>query len=91
MDYACNSIYSLLILNYLSRRDFEVSYELDVHSLCTDFQEDISFHFSLGWTNLVKKFLAPRNARLAILLGANVSFPISFLYSILNFAKMNYL
>eukprot|EP00112_Aurelia_sp_Birch-Aquarium-sp1_P000229 Seg1019.4 transcript_id=Seg1019.4/GoldUCD/mRNA.D3Y31 product=Mitofusin-2 protein_id=Seg1019.4/GoldUCD/D3Y31 len=55
------------------RRDFEVSYELDVHSLCTDFQEDISFHFSLGWTNLVKKFLAPRNARLAILLGANIS------------------
>ena len=80
---------NIIIFNFHSRRDFEVSYELDVHSLCTDFQEDISFHFSLGWTNLVKKFLAPRNARLAILLGANVSFVISFLDLIKNFAMMN--
>ena len=65
---------SVKLFNLLSfRRDFEVSYELDVHSLCSDFQEDITFHFSLGWTNLMRKYLAPRNARLAILLGANVS------------------
>eukprot|EP00795_Rhopilema_esculentum_P007126 gene7126-12781_t len=62
-----------VIVQLTPRRDFEVSYELDVHSLCTDFQEDISFHFSLGWTNLVRRFLAPRNAKLAMLLGANIS------------------
>jgi len=61
------------IFQLTPRRDFEVSYELDVQSLCTDFQEDISFHFSLGWSNLIKRFLAPRNARLAMLLGANIS------------------
>ncbi len=59
-----------------------MSYELDVHSLCTDFQENIAFQFSLGWTNLVKKFLAPRHARLAMILGANVSKLIRYDYLI---------
>lgn len=52
--------------------DFQASYKLDVPSLCTDFQEDIEFHFSLGWQAILRKFLAPHNAGLAIALGANI-------------------
>ena len=54
------------------RSSFEVSYELDVHHLCADFQEDVTFRFSLGWTSLLNKFIAHRNPRLAMLLGAPV-------------------
>ena len=54
------------------RLDFQASYKLDVPSLCTDFQEDIEFHFTLGWQAILRKFLAPHNAGLAIALGANV-------------------
>eukprot|EP00794_Sanderia_malayensis_P015023 gene15023-16573_t len=74
------------------RRDFEVSYELDVHSLCTDFQEDIAFQFSLGWANLVKKFLAPRHARLAVILGANISksTPLDSIATAARQAKLRY-
>jgi len=52
--------------------DFQASYKLDVPSLCTDFHEDIEFHFTLGWQAILRKFLAPHNAGLAIALGANV-------------------
>lgn len=52
--------------------DFQANYKLDVPSLCTDFQEDIEFHFTLGWQAILRKFLAPHNAGLAIALGANV-------------------
>lgn len=54
------------------RTNFAVSYELDVPNLCSDFQEDVTFKFSFGWTNLVNKFITPRNPRLALLLGAPV-------------------
>lgn len=63
--------YSLLVLFCFSL-DFQASYKLDVPSLCTDFQEDIEFHFTLGWQAILRKFLAPHNAGLAIALGANV-------------------
>lgn len=52
--------------------DFQASYKLDVPSLCIDFREDIEFHFSLGWQAILRKFLAPHNASLAIALGANL-------------------
>ncbi|XP_065656566.1 mitofusin-2 isoform X2 [Hydra vulgaris] len=52
------------------KTNFSVSYELDVPNLCSDFQEDISFQFSLGWSNLISKYVAPRNPRLAFMLGA---------------------
>ncbi|EDO42379.1 predicted protein [Nematostella vectensis] len=55
------------VLPLTPRQDFEVCYQLEIHNLCSDFKEDIEFHFSLGWEALVKRFLAPRNARLAIL------------------------
>jgi len=55
-----------------SALDFQASYKLDVPSLCIDFKEDIEFHFSLGWQAILRKFLAPHNAGLAIALGANL-------------------
>ena len=56
------------------KSSFMVTYELDIPNLCSGFQEDISFKFSLGWSALVSKFVAPRNPRLAILLGAAVKY-----------------
>ncbi|KAM9378596.1 mitofusin-1-like [Phaethornis superciliosus] len=44
-------------------RKFDLSYDLNCHSLCADFQEDIMFHFSLGWTSLVNRFLGPKQAQ----------------------------
>uniref|UniRef100_A0A8C6UH20 Mitofusin 2 n=1 Tax=Neogobius melanostomus TaxID=47308 RepID=A0A8C6UH20_9GOBI len=48
------------------RHCFSLSYDLACDKLCGDFQEDISFHFSLGWTMLVKRFLGPQNSRRAL-------------------------
>uniref|UniRef100_A0A2K6NHL0 Mitofusin 1 n=1 Tax=Rhinopithecus roxellana TaxID=61622 RepID=A0A2K6NHL0_RHIRO len=47
---------------------FDLSYNLNYHKLCSDFQEDIVFRFSLGWSSLVHRFLGPRNAQ-RVLLG----------------------
>ena len=45
--------------NILPRREsFEVLYHLHFDNLCADFQEDIRFKFSLGFTALLKKFMA---------------------------------
>ncbi|KAG8136186.1 hypothetical protein E2320_009158 [Naja naja] len=33
-------------------RQFDLSYDLNCNTLCSDFQEDITFRFSLGWTAL---------------------------------------
>lgn len=49
---------------------FSLSYDLACDKLCSDFQEDISFHFSLGWTMLVNRFLGPKNTR-RVLMGYN--------------------
>nr|XP_060615159.1 mitofusin-2 [Anolis sagrei ordinatus] len=46
---------------------FTLSYDLNCHKLCADFQEDIEFHFSLGWSMLVKRFLGPKGTRRALL------------------------
>ncbi|KTG01207.1 hypothetical protein cypCar_00028042 [Cyprinus carpio] len=40
------------------RQCFALSYDLNCDKLCSDFQEDIGFHFSLGWTMLVPRPLA---------------------------------
>ncbi|KAK2090743.1 Mitofusin-1 [Saguinus oedipus] len=52
----------------ISCKKFDLSYNLNYHKLCSDFQEDIVFHFSLGWSSLVHRFLGPRNAQ-RVLLG----------------------
>uniref|UniRef100_A0A8C2C1W4 Mitofusin 2 n=1 Tax=Cyprinus carpio TaxID=7962 RepID=A0A8C2C1W4_CYPCA len=49
------------------RQCFALSYDLNCDKLCSDFQEDIGFHFSLGWTMLVNRFLGPKNTRLCVL------------------------
>lgn len=49
------------------RQCFSLSYDLACDKLCSDFQEDVSFHFSLGWTMLVNRFLGPKNTRRALL------------------------
>ncbi|TRY99440.1 hypothetical protein DNTS_022990 [Danionella cerebrum] len=56
------------------RQCFALSYDLNCDKLCSDFQEDISFHFSLGWTMLVNRFLGPKNTRRA-LMGYNDQIP----------------
>jgi len=48
--------------NILPRREaFEVLYHLNCENLCSDFQEDLSFRFSLGFGSLVKRFLSGSN------------------------------
>ncbi|KAJ8374380.1 hypothetical protein SKAU_G00049600 [Synaphobranchus kaupii] len=49
-------------------RMFDLSYDLNCGSLCSDFQENIEFQFSLGWTSLVNRFLGPANANRALML-----------------------
>ena len=49
--------------NILPRRDnFEVLYHLHFDNLCADFQEDIRFRFSLGFTALIQRFLSGSGA-----------------------------
>ncbi|KAL4630803.1 mitofusin-1-like [Arapaima gigas] len=49
-------------------RKFDLSYDLNCATLCSDFQENIEFQFSLGWTALVTRFLGPSNAKRALML-----------------------
>uniref|UniRef100_A0A8C9S8H8 Mitofusin 1b n=1 Tax=Scleropages formosus TaxID=113540 RepID=A0A8C9S8H8_SCLFO len=49
-------------------RKFDLSYDLNCATLCSDFQENIEFQFSLGWTALVNRFLGPVNAKRALML-----------------------
>ncbi|TSL97309.1 Mitofusin-2 [Bagarius yarrelli] len=58
------------------RQCFSLCYDLNCDKLCSDFQEDISFHFSLGWTMLVNRFLGPKDTRRA-LMGYNDQVPRS--------------
>jgi len=45
------------------RETFEVLYHLNCENLCSDFQEDLSFRFSLGFSSLMKKFLTNTQTR----------------------------
>ncbi|KAJ7993490.1 hypothetical protein DPEC_G00272960 [Dallia pectoralis] len=57
-------------------RKFDLSYDLNCASLCSDFQESIEFQFSLGWTALVNRFLGPTNAKRALML-VDKNFPVT--------------
>ncbi|XP_061739028.1 mitofusin-1b isoform X2 [Nerophis ophidion] len=59
---ACHSQVHLLVPN----RKLDLSYDLNCASLCSDFQEDIEFRFSMGWTALVHRFLGSVNAERAL-------------------------
>jgi len=43
--------------------DFSLSYHLDCSSLLSGFHEDLRFHFSLGITSLMRRFLGPYGPR----------------------------
>jgi len=50
--------------NILPRREaFEVLYHLNCDNLCSDFQEDLSFKFSLGFSCLMARFMASGQTR----------------------------
>uniref|UniRef100_A0A673Z3C0 Mitofusin 1b n=1 Tax=Salmo trutta TaxID=8032 RepID=A0A673Z3C0_SALTR len=55
---------------------FDLSYDLNCATLCSDFQENIEFQFSMGWTALVNRFLGPTNANRALML-VDKNFPVS--------------
>uniref|UniRef100_A0A673Z3T9 Mitofusin 1b n=1 Tax=Salmo trutta TaxID=8032 RepID=A0A673Z3T9_SALTR len=54
---------------------FDLSYDLNCATLCSDFQENIEFQFSMGWTALVNRFLGPTNANRALMLPCWLSMP----------------
>ncbi|XP_040003200.1 mitofusin-1 isoform X2 [Xiphias gladius] len=45
---------------------FKLTYDLGLAALCGDFQENIEFQFSLGWTALVARFIGAANAKRAL-------------------------
>merc|ERR1719244_2380734 len=50
--------------NILPRREaFEVLYHLNCDNLCSEFQEDLSFKFSLGFSCLMQRFMAAGQAK----------------------------
>uniref|UniRef100_A0A3Q4BV94 Dynamin-type G domain-containing protein n=1 Tax=Mola mola TaxID=94237 RepID=A0A3Q4BV94_MOLML len=51
-------------------RKFDLSYDLNCATICSDFQENIEFQFSLGWTAIVHRFLGAANAQRALKLTA---------------------
>ncbi|KAM9502014.1 mitofusin-1-like [Salvelinus alpinus] len=55
---------------------FDLSYDLNCATLCSDFQENIEFQFSMGWTALVNRFLGPTNANRALML-VDKNFPMT--------------
>uniref|UniRef100_A0A4W5RG50 Dynamin-type G domain-containing protein n=1 Tax=Hucho hucho TaxID=62062 RepID=A0A4W5RG50_9TELE len=69
---------------HLPSRKFVLSYDLNLATLCADFQENIDFQFTLGWTALVSRFIGPSNAKRA-LTAMNQKFQVSHsqgLYSV---------
>uniref|UniRef100_A0A669BPE3 Dynamin-type G domain-containing protein n=1 Tax=Oreochromis niloticus TaxID=8128 RepID=A0A669BPE3_ORENI len=55
---------------------FEITYDLGLAALCADFEENIDFQFSLGWTALVTRFIGASNAKRA-LSGADCAHKVS--------------
>lgn len=45
---------------------FEMTYDLKMAALCANFQENIDFQFSLGWTALVTRFIGATGAKRAL-------------------------
>ncbi|VDH94543.1 mitofusin, partial [Mytilus galloprovincialis] len=49
--------------NALSPCNFEMSYKLDCRNLCSEFEEDIQFRFSLGISSLMHRFLGTKRMK----------------------------
>ncbi|KAK1875291.1 Mitofusin-2 [Dissostichus eleginoides] len=45
---------------------FELTFDLGLAALCADFQENLDFRFSLGWTALVTRFIGAAGAKRAL-------------------------
>ncbi|KAK5860497.1 hypothetical protein PBY51_021969 [Eleginops maclovinus] len=45
---------------------FALTFDLGLAALCADFQENIDFRFSLGWTALVSRFIGAAGAKRAL-------------------------
>jgi mitofusin len=66
------------------RDEFEIAYRLDCRNLCSEFQEDISFHFTLGPMNLFRKLMGSNKFGIARqpyhydAVSVNLSFHLSF-------------
>ncbi|KAL3055771.1 hypothetical protein OYC64_018458 [Pagothenia borchgrevinki] len=45
---------------------FELTFDLGLAALCADFQENLDFQFSLGWTALVTRFIGAAGAKRAL-------------------------
>uniref|UniRef100_A0A8C5I8N6 Dynamin-type G domain-containing protein n=1 Tax=Gouania willdenowi TaxID=441366 RepID=A0A8C5I8N6_GOUWI len=58
-------------------RQFDLSYDLNCATLCSDFQENIEFQFSLGITALVHRFLGSVNAQRALKLTSQAALPLA--------------
>uniref|UniRef100_A0A8C6WF46 Mitofusin 1b n=1 Tax=Neogobius melanostomus TaxID=47308 RepID=A0A8C6WF46_9GOBI len=59
-------------------RKFDLSYDLNCAIICCDFQENIEFQFSLGWSALVHRFLGSVNAQRALkIMDQNFTTPSS--------------
>uniref|UniRef100_A0A8C6Q9M6 Mitofusin 1b n=1 Tax=Nothobranchius furzeri TaxID=105023 RepID=A0A8C6Q9M6_NOTFU len=71
---AAQSQVSMLVPN----RTFDLSYDLNCATICSDFQENIEFQFSLGWKCLVHRYLGSVNAQKALTL-VNKNFQVTFL------------
>lgn len=69
------------MMNVLPRHSFEVLYRLNCDSLCSDFQEDLEFRFSLGLVNIIKCFLGPTRSKKV--LGRSAE-SVSFVFFMIN-------
>uniref|UniRef100_A0A6Q2YZ83 Dynamin-type G domain-containing protein n=1 Tax=Esox lucius TaxID=8010 RepID=A0A6Q2YZ83_ESOLU len=64
---------------HLPSRKFDLTYDLNLATLCNDFKENIDFQFSLGWSSLVTRFIGPRNLELkAVILPLQNTSPTAF-------------
>merc|ERR1719438_230842 len=65
--------------NILPRREtFEVLYHLNCDNLCSDFQEDLGFKFSLGLNCLINRFMAAGSAKKRQAYTPGVPRPMSY-------------
>uniref|UniRef100_A0A8C6W0Y0 Mitofusin 1b n=1 Tax=Nothobranchius furzeri TaxID=105023 RepID=A0A8C6W0Y0_NOTFU len=70
---AAQSQVSMLVPN----RTFDLSYDLNCATICSDFQENIEFQFSLGWKCLVHRYLGSVNAQKALTLTSQPALPMA--------------
>ncbi|GIY60601.1 transmembrane GTPase Marf [Caerostris extrusa] len=61
----------------LHRENFEVHFHFNCENLCSDFQENLEFKFSLGLINIAKCFLGPNKAKKKFGRIESIPWPVS--------------